>query len=242
MSGPADADVRAVIFDMDGLMIDSESIYQRAWLRAIHDFEREMPEEVFRRFLGRNLPDSRALLEEIYGSGFDVSGFLGQCGVLAGEHIEAHGIPHKPGLGNLLAALEARGLPKGVATSMRREWALRSLGSLAERFEVLTTGDEVPRGKPAPDIFLLCAERLKATPRECVVLEDSEAGIRAAHAAGMRAIMVPDLVEPTEEIRALAWRVCGSLDDVRTMEWVNSKFETRSKSKLLKKVNGEGAV
>jgi HAD superfamily hydrolase (TIGR01509 family) len=205
---------RAVIFDMDGLMIDSEATYRMAWLRAIGGFQREMPDETFRRFLGRNSQDSRALLAEMYGADFDVNGFLDACRSIAGEHIDKHGIAHKPGLAELLALLEARGLAKGVATSTRREWALRSLGPLATRFEVLTTGDEVARGKPAPDIFLLCARRLQVAPRECLVLEDSELGIRAAHAAGMPAIMIPDLVEPTEEIRALAWRVCRSLEEV----------------------------
>lgn len=195
-------------------MIDSESIYQMAWRCAIREFDREMPDEIFRQFLGRNSRDSRVLLAKIYGVEFDVEGFLGRCQAIAGGHIETHGIPHKAGLGDLLNTLEARGLPKGVATSTRREWALRSLGSLADRFSVLTTGNEVTHGKPAPDIFLLCAGRLKVTPAECVVLEDSEVGIRAAHAAGMRAIMVPDLVRPSEEIRGLAWRVCASLAEV----------------------------
>jgi HAD superfamily hydrolase (TIGR01509 family) len=214
VSGPERAAPRAVIFDMDGLMIDSEVIYREAWLRAIGQFKREMPEEVFRQFLGRNNRDSRARLAEIYGADFDVAGFLDVCRTLAGAHIDTHGIPHKRGLAGLLAKLEARRLAKAVATSTRREWALRSLGPLAARFEVLTTGDEVARGKPAPDIFLLCAERLQAAPHECLVLEDSEAGIRAAHAAGMPVIMIPDLVEPSEEIRALAWRVCRSLEEV----------------------------
>ncbi len=214
MSGALRAAPRAVIFDMDGLMIDSEVIYRDAWFRAMGDFKRDMPEEVFRRFLGRNNQDSRMLLAEIYGAEFDVNGFLHACRSLAHEHIERHGIPHKPGLEALLALLDGRGLSKAVATSTRREWALRSLGPLAARFEVLTTGDEVACGKPAPDIFLLCADRLQAAPRDCLVLEDSEAGIRAAHAAGMTAIMIPDLVEPSEEIRALAWRVCRSLEEV----------------------------
>ena len=195
-------------------MLDSEVIYRAAWLRAIGEFRREMPEETFRRFLGRNGADSRALLAEIYGVDFDVNGFLDVCRTLAGEHIEAHGIALKRGLAELLEKIEARRLAKGVATSTRRAWALRCLGTLATRFEVLTTGDEVARGKPAPDIFLLCAERLQAAPHECLVLEDSEAGIRAAHAAGMPAIMIPDLVEPSEEVRALAWRVCNSLEEV----------------------------
>lgn len=205
---------RAVIFDMDGLMIDSEVIYRMAWLRAIGAFQREMPDEIFRRFLGRSGPDSRTLLAEIFGADFDVAGFLGATHGIAREHILTHGIPHKPGLADLLETLEARRLPKAVATSTRREWALESLGPLAGRFEVLTTGDEVSRGKPAPDIFLLCAERLRTAPHECLVLEDSEAGVRAAHAAGMPVIMVPDLVEPSDEIRALASRVCRSLEEV----------------------------
>ena len=217
MSRPERASPRAVIFDMDGLMLDSEIIYRAAWLRAIGEFRREMPEEIFRRFLGRNNRDARALLAEIYGADFDVEGFLDACRSFAGEHIETHGIAHKQGLAELLGQLDARGLAKGVATSTRREWAVRSLGALAARFEVLTTGDEVARGKPAPDIFLLCAERLRALPHECLVLEDSEAGIRAAHAAGMPVIMVPDLVEPTDEIRALAWRVCRSLEEVGSL-------------------------
>jgi HAD superfamily hydrolase (TIGR01509 family) len=214
VSGTLRAAPRAVIFDMDGLMIDSEVVYREAWFRAIGEFNREMPEETFRRFLGRNNQDSRVLLAEIYGADFDVNGFLHVCRSLAHEHIDRHGIPQKQGLEALLNQLDGRRLAKAVATSTRREWALRSLGPLAARFEVLTTGDEVERGKPAPDIFLLCADRLQASPDECLVLEDSEAGIRAAHAAGMTAIMIPDLVEPTEEIRELAWRVCRSLEDV----------------------------
>ena len=195
-------------------MIDSEAIYRMAWLRAIQGFDREMPDEIFRQFLGRNMPDSRDLLAKIYGANFDVGGFLGATGDISRQHIATHGIPHKAGLADLLDTLDSRRVQKGVATSTRREWALESLGPLAARFEVLTTGDEVARGKPAPDIFLLCADRLETPPHECLVLEDSEAGIRAAHAAGMPVIMVPDLVQPSEEIRALAWRVCGSLSDV----------------------------
>lgn len=214
MSGRARAERRAVIFDMDGLLIDSEVIYREAWLRSIGRFGQEMPEETFRRFLGRNGRDSRRLLAEIYGAGFEVDGFLDACREYAGAHIEAHGIAPKPGLQELFAGIAGRGLLKAVATSTRREWALRSLGQLALHFSVLTTGDEVERGKPAPDIFLLCAERLRVAPGECLVLEDSEAGVRAAHAAGMPVVMIPDLVAPSAEIRALAWRVCPTLAEV----------------------------
>jgi beta-phosphoglucomutase-like phosphatase (HAD superfamily) len=108
VSGALRAAPRAVILDMDGLMIDSEVIYRAAWLRAIGQFQREMPDETFRRFLGRNIQDSRALLGEIYGANFDVNGFLEVCRSLAGEHIDRPGIPHKPGLEALLEQLDGR--------------------------------------------------------------------------------------------------------------------------------------
>src|SRR5450432_1078877 len=127
VKAPEDAAPRAVIFDMDGLMIDSEVIYQMAWRRAIREFEREMPDAVFRRFLGRTSSDSHTLLADIFGPDFDVGGFLSRCSAIADDHIVTHGIPHKPGLGELLDSLESNGTPKAVATSTRREWALRSL-------------------------------------------------------------------------------------------------------------------
>ncbi len=205
---------RAVIFDMDGLMIDSERVYRLAWFAAIGEFGQVMTDEIFRRFLGRNATDARALLGELCAE-FAAADFMRRGGELAFSRFAPEGMPPKPGLAELLDHLERAQLPKAIATSTRREAALRSLAGLEQRFDVLTTGEEITRGKPAPDIFLLAADRLRVAPADCLVLEDSEAGISAAHAAGMRAVLIPDLVEPGEAIRRLAWRVCRSLHEVR---------------------------
>ena len=123
------------------------------------------------------------------------------------------GIAHRPGLGFLLDHLASMGIPIAVATSAYRKralWKLRMAGIL-ERFPVLVCGDEVPDVKPAPDIFLLAAEKLGRAPAECVGFEDSPAGLRALHAAGIRSVFIKDLVEPPEEILATVWRRCGDL-------------------------------
>jgi HAD superfamily hydrolase (TIGR01509 family) len=104
-----------------------------------------------------------------------------------------------------------------LATSSPRVLALRCLGDLVSRFNALAFGDEVSHAKPAPDLFLLAAQRLGIEPTDCLVLEDSEAGVRAARAAGMDVIMVPDLVPPSDEIASMATHVCATLHNVRSL-------------------------
>ena len=130
--------------------------------------------------------------------------------------VAREGIALKPGLLDLLEWLEAEGIPKAVATSTRRDRALAKLEltSLAPRFVALVGGDEVARGKPAPDIFLAAAQRLGEPAPRCLVLEDSEPGVRAALAAGMTPIMVPDLHAPSADLAALTPLVLASLAEV----------------------------
>ena len=134
-------------------------------------------------------------------------------------HIDQHGAPTKPGLTSLLDWLEMRAMPRAVATSSGRASADRLLQSagVRARFEIIVGGDDVANGKPAPDLFLLAADRLGVAPSDCVVLEDSGPGIHAAHRAGMRPILVPDLQQPTDEVQALAYRVCKSLHEAQTI-------------------------
>ena len=131
------------------------------------------------------------------------------------EHFDKFGVTFKPGLHELLDFLEAAGLPKAVATSSCRESAMRKLtaGRLVDRFQAIVTGDDVQNGKPAPDIFLAVAEKLSVSPERCLVFEDSENGVLAAHNAGMPAIMIPDAKQPTKEVAALAYKNFPSLAD-----------------------------
>lgn len=208
--------IGGVIFDMDGLMLDTEPIAQVAWQRAFAEMGFAVDEATYLRVVGRALPDVRRIFCEALGPGFDFERAHALRQRYFRDYVVGHGIPIKPGLHDLLDWLDARGVAKAVASSTGREGVLSRLAltGLRERFPVLVGGDEVARSKPAPDIFLLAAERLGVAPERCVVLEDSESGIRAAHAAGMIPVMIPDLKLPTSEIRAFAHCVLDSLTEV----------------------------
>lgn len=207
----------AVIFDMDGLMFDTERIAQRAWVQAAGDFGYTYPDHVYQGVIGRARPDVERYSMEAFGAEFPFEAVYRAKGRYMHEALELHGMPLKPGLLDLLAWLEAHSILKGVASSSPRAAILRNLklaGLARERFDALVGGDEVPRGKPAPDIFLEVARRLEISAEDCLVLEDSNAGIKAAHTAGMHPVMVPDLKPPTDEARLLAYRILDSLASV----------------------------
>ncbi len=205
-SAPVLRDLQAVIFDMDGLMLDTERLAPQAWSDAKEAVGADFDMALLDLMIGRNYQDCRTLIVERHGADFPTDALMHAWHVAYDAIVERDGIAIKQGLHDLLDWLEAEGIPKGVATSTRRDRALTKLAGvgIASRFPILVGGDEIARGKPAPDIFLLAAERLGAAPSACVVLEDSEPGVRAALAAGMTPIMVPDLVPPSAEIAAAA--------------------------------------
>lgn len=209
--------IAAVLFDMDGLMFDTERLILRSWQRALADFGYEASEEVFMRSVGRTVAATNQILRAAYGPNFPLETTNNRTGDYVWQEVDANGAPLKPGLLALLDFLETRGLPKAVASSSERASIERLLRSVAiqPRFAAIAAGDEVVQGKPAPDIFLLAASRLGVDPARCLVLEDSEAGACAAHAAGMTAIIVPDLKPPSDEVARLAAAVLPDLHAVR---------------------------
>ena len=207
--------IEAVIFDMDGLMLDTERMARPAWFRAMEEFGATLSDEQYLRIVGRNSVDSRKILKEILGADFPQEDCRNRMREIYYADIAENGIPIKPGLTELLDFLEAESIKIAVATSTAREFTIPKLEltGLDSYFKIIVSGDDIENGKPAPDIFLMAAKLLETFPERCVVLEDSFSGIRAAHAAKMIPIMVPDLAQPTDEIRALAHAVVPSLCD-----------------------------
>lgn len=209
--------ITAVLFDMDGLMFDTERLILRAWQRAMADFGYTASEEVFLASVGMTLESTNQLLRAAYGPNFPLEATNDRTGEYVWQEVDARGAPLKPGLLALLDFLEAHGVSKAVASSSERATIDRLLASvgLTERFAATVAGDEVAQGKPAPDIFLLAAQRLGIEPAHCLVLEDSNPGGRAAQAAGMAVIVVPDLKPPADDVASLAAAVLPDLHAVR---------------------------
>jgi HAD superfamily hydrolase (TIGR01509 family) len=206
----------AVIFDMDGLMLDTEAPALRAWESAARALGREFDLELCRQMIGRNFRDCVALIRARHGPDYPVDELTSAWAADYDAIVAAEGISLKPGLDDILDLLDERGIATAVATSTRRERARAKLDSagLLHRFAALVGGDEVARGKPAPDIFIAAAGRLGVAARDCIVLEDSEPGIIAAAAAGMTPVMVPDLHPPSAEVLLLEPLVLASLSAV----------------------------
>jgi HAD superfamily hydrolase (TIGR01509 family) len=209
--------VSAVIFDMDGLMLDTERIALRVWREAARDLGCPLDDVVAEQMVGRSTAANRLMLQAHLGDlSFDDLAALAEARYRAA--LASEGVPRKPGLIELLDMLHARGVPRAVATSTARQLARHKLdqAGVLGYFDVVVGGDEVVHGKPSPDIFLRAAERLGELPAGCAVLEDSGPGIHAANAAGMLPILVPDGGRlPAGETRALAAYVVASLFEAR---------------------------
>ena len=205
----------AVIFDMDGLMLDTEKIYHVAWQEAAQELGYTIPHELFFSLVGIRTEDCEEQIVAHMGRDFPLATFQ-DAWMEKWEQIAARdGLTLKPGLLALLDHIDALGIPKAVATSSTAPEAVRSLGmsALAPRFSVVVTGDQVIHGKPAPDIYLEAARRISVPPAACLALEDSSAGALAAHRAGMRVLIVPDLNPPTAEAANVATAILPSLHE-----------------------------
>ena len=219
--------IRAVVLDMDGLMLDTEPLYKASWQQACAELGFALDDAAHARMIGRPNADCERQLVRLFGPGFPLEPFRAKWPALWRASADGRPIPAKPGLSDFLAFVEARALLRAVATSSERDFVEFSLGSagVAGRFDAVVTGDEIARGKPAPDIYLEAARRLGVDPRDCIALEDSDAGVLAATAAGMRTICIPDSKSPSEAAARAATCVLASLDEAR--EWVAAVLPRR---------------
>ncbi|MDR1319547.1 MAG: HAD family phosphatase, partial [Treponema sp.] len=181
---------RAVILDMDGLMLDTESPVAECWLEICRKSGRPVSRSLVLRAIGINEAATRALFSGECGQDFPFDKIHREVIRLMKERLDRDGLRRRPGLSPFLDCLEARGLPFAVATSTDREtaiWKLEKAG-LGGRFPLMVCGDEVTNGKPAADIFLAAAEKLAADPADCVGFEDSGPGLLGLAAAGIRSV------------------------------------------------------
>jgi HAD superfamily hydrolase (TIGR01509 family) len=205
----------AVVFDMDGTLLDTELVFKDIVWDVSRDLGFTMTTDIHGRMVGSSHEATNQLLVEAYGVSFPYELFDAECRRLMHARM-AEAVPVKTGVPELLRELKARRIPTAVATSSRSPHALGHLGTagLLDMFQAIVTRDDVTHPKPHPEPYLTAARHLGVLPASCLAIEDSHSGVRAAHGAGMQTVMVPDLVPPTVEIRALC-TVLESLHEVR---------------------------
>ncbi len=194
--------IKGAVFDMDGLMIDTEKLYLLYWKKAAADFGYDMKDEHVYAIRSLARKYSIPMLKSFFGEDFPTEEVRARRTELINAHIEKNGIDLKKGLFELLNWLKDHGVKLAVATATPRERAtlyLRKINAL-DLFDTVVCGDMIANGKPDPDIYLTAARELDLPPEQCAAFEDSPNGIKAAHAAGCHAIMIPDMTPPDDEI------------------------------------------
>ena len=203
----------AVIFDLDGTLIDSEPVFNAVAKLAALDFDRCFTDELYLDLIGLPGVEVENGILDAFGHDFPLQAFRERFAAYWEEHVEVHGIEVKPGVVDLIDRLDALAIPYAVATSTPHDRAVKSLhlACIGHRFEILIGGDEIDNGKPAPDIYLHAAKLVATDASQCIAIEDSKVGVRAAAAANMYTIMVPDLKPPDAQTQKLASEILPSM-------------------------------
>ena len=209
--------IKAVIFDMDGVIFDSERVICELWDEVAKENNIPDIEELMIRCIGINEKATDELFTKKYGEEFPYQKFKKIISERYHEKYDGGRLPMKPGVSELLSFLKENGIKTALASSTNVRTVTNQLkdAGVLQFFDVVVGGDMVTRSKPDPEIFLHAAEMLGIDPKDAFIIEDSFNGIRAAHAAGAKPVMVPDLIQPDDEIKALYHKNCRDLLEVR---------------------------
>lgn len=211
----------AVVFDMDGVIFDSEKLYRKHWMITGEEYgiAKEEMENICNLIAGATRDRNEKLMKELYGPDFDYDSFRSATMNRMDEEIKENGLELKPGVLELFAYLKENGYKIGLATSTyqdRAEGNLKRAG-IYDFFDYRMYGGIVEHGKPAPDIYLHACEGLGVAPEDAIGIEDSINGVKSCAAAGLYTIMVVDLIQPTQEIQPMTKHIFHSLLDVKRL-------------------------
>ena len=210
--------LQGIVFDADGTLFDTERLARTVWLGVAREWKATAIEEHYMELIGRNREGIVSLLKSVTPQDFPLDEFLQTCSQRSREKLNQEGVPVKEGAREVLEFCACKGLPIAMATSSgwpTTQFKLENSG-LDQYFQAVITGDKVSHGKPHPEIYLTACKALDIDPAASMAVEDSKNGILSAHAAGMMTVIVPDLLPPTPELEALAWKKMDSLSQLRS--------------------------
>ena len=210
--------IKAVLFDMDGTITDTEKIYNKMWQKSAHDLGlKEFSNEDALHFRSLNRADAAAYVEGKYPHGPKWMEIHDLCVKYVREEMDKNGVELKPGVHEILSELKSRGIKSAIVTATVLERAIPQMErvGLRDEFDEIISAHEAKRGKPYPDPYLFACERVGFAPEECIAVEDSPNGCISAIDAGCKTIMVPDLTEPDDELKGRLFAVCETLADIK---------------------------
>lgn len=208
--------IKAIIFDMDGLMIDSERVTFECYQERLKDMNLTMDEEFYKTLLGKPIKGIYQRFYDVYGNDFPIENVIQDVHQLMAERFETEGVPVKKGLVELLHYLKDNNYKTIVATSSNRDRVDKILAQakITEFFDDSICGDEVTKGKPNPEVFLKSCQKLGVNVDEAIVLEDSEAGIQASYDANIKVICIPDMNYPEKQYEEKTFKILKDLTEV----------------------------